>query len=1091
MFTRNKNINLSNVQFKHNKNFCYSGRTGAYHTFKFFKMKVIIASILVLVSGVLSAQNTDSVNDTVIVTKQPANGVFVTGKITDAATNKPAAGVRLEVKSFSATLTDSTGAFKLKVPSYTTTVTISGEGFNQRQVPLKGSSTLNVALLDESHESFTGGVTMPTGSKAKKDITASVSQYNINPWALNIAETPDALLQGKFAGLNAIRRSGTPGAGANLLLRGYNSLYATSQPLIIIDNMLYDTKDYGESIIENNYTNPLALIDVKDIDNISVLRDASSIYGTKGANGAIIITTSRAKEQATKIDFGVFTGFNIAPKALPVMQAGDYRTYLSGVLQSQGLSSSQIAALPYMNDDPNNPDYASYHFNTDWQKKIFENSMNSNFFVKVTGGDNIATYGLSIGYLKTEGIVKSTDMSRFNTRFNAEFNFSKRFTGYTNLSFAYNEQNLKDQGIAPKTSPVYLSLIKAPILNDHQVNSAGVESPNLADTDSFGISNPSTVIQKMQAYNKYYRFSGAFGFKYEISRHFSANTLIGVVYDKVRENMFIPSKGVTKDTLSNAVANNQLGSQVKRLYTFYNDTWLGYNQTFNRVHSLNARLGMRYQKNDVEQDFALGYNSATDELISVQNGLPGLRKVGGGIGEWNWMNIYLNADYGFKDKYFLTFNMAMDGSSRFGKEAENGIAINGSKFPVLPSLSAAWLVSSENFMANSSINLLKLRATYSLSGNDDIGNYTSRQTYGAQNLLGMQGLVRNGIANTALQWENSTKLNAGFDIAFWNERLSLSIDAYSSKTTNMLVYENLAAATGFEKLLNNAGSMQNQGLEFSLNARIVNATKVKWDFGFNISQNKNKIIEVPNGQFTTEYAGATILTANGQVANQFYGYKTAGIFTTNAEAAAAGLSKKNLDGSYSLFTGGDIRFVDLNGDKIINEADRSVIGNPNPDITGGITNRVSWNRFELNALITFSQGNDIYNYLRNRLEAGSGYENQLLSVNNRWRNDGQVTNTPKVTWADPMGNSRFSDRWIEDGSYIRLRSISLQYYFPIKNGMIKNASVYVTGNNLVTLTNYKGYDPEFSANQSIFSQGIDTGMEPLFKNVTMGVRIGL
>jgi hypothetical protein len=307
----------------------------------------------------------------------------------------------------------------------------------------------------------------------------------------------------------------------------------------------------------------------------------------------------------------------------------------------------------------------------------------------------------------------------------------------------------------------------------------------------------------------------------------------------------------------------------------------------------------------------------------------------------------------------------------------------------------------------------------------------------------------------------------------------------------MLVYESLAAATGFDKLLTNAGSMQNQGVEFTLNARMVNGAKVKWDMGFNVSQNKNKIIEVPNGQFTTEYAGATILTANGQVANQFYGYTTDGIFETNAAATAAGLMNRNADGSFSMFKGGDVRFVDLNGDKIINEDDRSVIGNPNPDITGGITNRVSWNRFEFNALITFSKGNDVYNYLRNRLEAQSGYENQLLSVNNRWRNDGQVTNTPKATWADPMGNSRFSDRWIEDGSYARLRSISLQYYFPFKNGMVKNATVYVTGNNLVTLTNYKGFDPEFSANSSIFAQGIDTGMEPLFKSVTMGVRIGL
>ncbi|MEO6731146.1 MAG: SusC/RagA family TonB-linked outer membrane protein [Ferruginibacter sp.] len=1054
-------------------------------------MKFTFAILFVFATGLVSAQVISGADDTVIVSRKTAAGIFVTGKVTDAATKKPAAGVRLQVEDFSATITDSSGKFKLKVPSYDATVLVLGEGFNDRQIPLKGRQSFDVALLDDSHVSFSEEVTLPMGKKTKKYTTASVGQYNVDGWSLNSSEAPDAILQGRIAGLNATRRSGTPGAGANLLLRGYNSLYATNKPLIIIDNMLYDANDYGQSIIANNYTNPLALIDNKDIDNITVLRDASSIYGSRGANGAIIITTARAKEQATKIDFGAFTGFNIAPTSLPVMQAGSYRTYLSEILQSQGMTTSQIAAQPYMNDDVKNPDYTSYHFNTDWQKKVFENSMSNNYFLKVTGGDNIATYGLSMGYTKSQGVVKTTDMTRFNMRFNAEFNFSKRFTGYTNLSFAYNEQRLKDQGIANKTSPVYVALIKSPFLHDHDVNSEGIESPNLADKDILGISNPSAIIEKMLAYNKYYRFYGAFGFKYGISKNWSANTILGVVYDKVRENIFVPSVGISKDTLSNAIANNRLGTQVKRLFTIYNDTRIEYNKAFGHTHKLNARLGLRYQKNSAEQDYALGFNSATNELISVQNGLPALRQVGGGIGDWNWMNTYLNVDYGFKNKVFLTFNMAMDGSSRFGKQAKNGIAINGNKFPVLPSLSAAWLISSENFMANSAINLLKLRATYGISGNDDIGNFSSRQTYGSQNLLGLQGLVRNGIANTALQWENSTKLNAGLDVAFWNERMSISMDAFSSKTTNMLVYENIGAATGFDNVLTNNGSMKNTGIEVTVNARVVNTAKVKWDLGFNVSQYKNQIIAVPSGQFTTDYAGATILTANGQAGNQFYGYTSNGVFSTSAEAAAAGLRKLNANGSYSMFMAGDVRFADLNGDKIIDENDRSVIGDPNPTFTGGITNRVSWKRFELNALFTYSQGNDIYNYLRNQLEASSGYQNQLISVNNRWRNDGQVTNAPKATWGDPMGNSRFSNRWIEDGSYFRLRSISLQYYIPFKKGMVNNATIYVTGTNLLTLTKYKGYDPEFSASPSIFAQGIDTGLEPIYKNVTFGVRIGL
>ncbi|WP_295117825.1 SusC/RagA family TonB-linked outer membrane protein [uncultured Chitinophaga sp.] len=1053
-------------------------------------MKTIItAAAFVLMTGTAFAQTGQ--DDNVKAAAEAGRGVIlVTGIIKDAATGKPAAGIRVEVEKFSAAITDANGKFSLKVPSYNAQVVISGEGYDTRQVPLKGRKSLSVSLQDASHQSFNETVTLPMGTQPKTSVTASVTQYNVDGWTAN-SETADGLLQGRVAGLNSIRRSGVQGAGANLFLRGFNSLYATNKPLIVIDNMLYDNNDYGQSIIANNYTNPLALIDPKDIDNITVLRDASSIYGTKGANGVILITTSRAKEQATRISFGAYSGFNSAPDKLPVMKAGDYRTYLSDILQSKGLTAAQIAAQPFMNDDPKAPGYAAYHYDTDWQDEVLKSSMTNNFYLKVTGGDNIATYGLSVGATKNNGIVKNTDFSRYNTRFNAEFNFTQKFTGYANLSFAYNEQNLKDQGQAEHTAPIFLSLIKSPFLHTHVLNDEGVQSPNLAPVDTLGIGNPSVLIGKMQAYNKYYRFLGSFGFKYDISDNWSASTLFSVMYDKVRENIFVPSVGVAKDTLANAIAKNRLGSQVKRIFSLYSDSRISYNKNINNAHNISANVGLRYQKNSAEQDFAYGFNSATDELVSVQNGLAGLRQVGGGIGEWNWMSIYLNADYSFLNKYFLSFNVAADGSSRFGKDVDKGISMSGTHWPVMPSIGAAWLISSENFMTTSWIDLLKLRATYSITGNDDIGNYTARQTYGAQNLLGMQGLVRNGVANTSLQWETVKKFNAGLDFAILNERLSLSFDVFNNKTSNMLVYEEIGAATGFSTILTNNGSMKTTGYEAAVNARIVNSPKVKWDLGVNMSTYKNQIISVPGGSITNEYAGATLYSGNGYPASQFWGYKTDGVYATTEQAQTAGLRKKNFDGSYSSFGAGDVAFVDLNNDKIIDDADRQNIGNPTPDYIGGISNRVIWKNFEFNALFTFSKGNSVYNYTRYRLESASGVENQLVSVNNRWRYEGQTGASPKATYGDPLGNSRFSDRWIEDGSYFRLRSLSLQYYIPIQKSILKSATVYATGNNLFTLTNYKGYDPEFSANPSIFSQGIDTGLDPQFRNVTLGVRIGL
>jgi TonB-linked SusC/RagA family outer membrane protein len=1054
----------------------------------FLRGKVLAASLLLMLSSSIFGQDTTAQDEIIKLT--PQSGVMVTGTIKDAVSKKGLPGIRLKVEGFSAAITDSVGDFTLKVPSYTSTVIIEGEGYNSKRVALKGKQTINVSLLGEDHQSFNEVVTLPLGTKIKSEIVSSVGHYNVNSGWREPTEMPDGILQGRIPGLNVIRRSGTPGVGANLFLRGYNSLYATNKPLIVIDNMIFDANEYGESIIANHYSNPMALIDIKDIDDITVLKDASSIYGTKGANGAIIITTAQAKTQATRIDFAAYSGFNQAPAKLPMMNAADYRIYLHEILQSKGMSQAEIGNLGYMNDDPQNPLYSQYHFDNNWQDKIMGNSANQNYFLKVTGGDNIATYGLSLGFTKNDGIIKGTDLTRYNTRFNAQFNFTRRFTGTTNLSFAYNEQNMKDQGIADKTAPLYLALIKAPFLNDKEVNEAGVLSPNLADRDTFGITNPMAVIDKMLAYNKYYRFFGSFGFNYEISRHMKATSIVGVVLDKVRENFFIPRKGFSEDTLSNAIGESRMGTQVKRLFTLYNDTRLEYQRTYSRIHNVAARLGLRYQKNQSEQDFTLGFNSATDDLTSVQNGVNALRQVGGGLGDWNWLNFYYNTEYGYRDKLFLTLNVAMDGSSRFGEQAKNGITIAGNKFPVMPSVGLAWIISSENFMANSPLDLLKLRATYSITGNDDIGNYNSGHVYTSQNFLGAQGLVRNGIANPELQWETVRKINLGIDLAFWNERISLSVDAYRNKTDNMLVYQPLSTITGFESTLTNDGSMQNTGLEASLDVRVLNKRDLKWDVGINASTNKNEVLAVPGGQVLTNYAGATLITAVGKPASQFYGYQTNGVFATDAEAS--GLSKINVDGSVSTFKGGDVRFIDRDGNNIINDNDRTVIGDHIPSFIGGFSNRIIWKRFELNALFTFSQGGDIYNYMRSRLETVSGVENGLTSVNNRWRAQGHVTTMPRATWGDPMGNSRFSDRWIEDGSYFRLRNLSLEYSVPVKTtGFIKAISVYGTGNNIFTLTKYKGFDPEFSVTPSIFSQGIDTGLDPLFRNVTFGVRLGL
>jgi hypothetical protein len=306
----------------------------------------------------------------------------------------------------------------------------------------------------------------------------------------------------------------------------------------------------------------------------------------------------------------------------------------------------------------------------------------------------------------------------------------------------------------------------------------------------------------------------------------------------------------------------------------------------------------------------------------------------------------------------------------------------------------------------------------------------------------------------------------------------------------MITYEPVNTATGFRYAITNNGAMKTGGIEIAINGRVINK-ELKWDIGLIFMTARNQITQLPDTRMITEFGSASILTEVGREANLFYGYKTNGIFISDAEAASSGLSYRNSDGTLSPFKAGDVRFVDAYADNIIDEIDMQVIGNPNPAFTGSISNVVSWKRFSFDALITFSQGNDIFNYTRSVLESMSGPDNQSINIVNRWRTNDQVTSVPRAAWGDPSGNARFSDRWIEDGSYLRLRTISLTYNFPVSEGkIIKYANIYATGNNLFTITKYLGYDPEFSASGSVFTKGIDVGLEPQYKSVQLGIRIG-
>jgi len=1067
----------------------------------FTKIKYRWCLLLFLSAGSLNSyaqERTDTVqystDTTTIASRKPVTkGRKFKGKIVDEAGIRGIPGVNISVTGFSASISNDKGEFEIDVPLYQATLEVSMQGYHTKLVPVKGKN-LVIRIYPETFSSLFASINVAGGSQPLARTIAAVGFQNGRQWTAN-NETPASNYQGRLSGVNTIRRSGTPGIGAEVFVRGFTSLYATNKPLYVVDGMIYDTEPYGPSITGGHSFNALQNINVNEISGITVVKDAvqSALYGSRAANGVVFISTNQLPDLDTKINFSGYSGFNLKPKIYPVMNAFDFRSYLPYLLSSSGLSAAQIDALPYMNDNrQSNPAYAENHNDTKWQEAVFRTSYNQNYHLSISGGDNIARYSLSLGYLNDKGVTDSTGYARYNSRFNAYLNFTPKLTGQVNLAFTYQQQNLRPQGLSPLTNPIFLSLVKSPFFNKNQLSALGEVSPKLSDVDSLGIGNPRAVIDNGTNTKKNYRFFGSINFDYKFTDAFKFSNLVGLTYDKTQEGAFIPRLGVADEVIDYTLVDSRLGTGTSRLFGVAIDSRLQYTKTFARIHKLDAMLGTRYNANDSEFDQVLGFNSGTDQLISIGNSNALNRIFNGRIGKWRTLNSYFTGTYSYADRYLINAAIAVDGSSRFGTETTQGISINGNRYGLFPAIGAAWIISSEKFMHKAAgIDLLKLRLSYGLTGNDDIGNYTARKTYVSQNLIGLQGLVRGNLANPALQWEVVKKANAGLDAAFFNERLSFSADLWHHQTDQMLTEQQVNEVTaGINSYVSNNAGMKSSGIDVGLNVRILN-TRVKWDAGFNISTYRNRITKLGSAQIITDFAGGSYITQPGGAANLFYGYQTRGVYATQAEATAENLSIRSQNGSLVPFSAGDMKFADLNGDHVIDDADRTVIGNPNPKLFGGFNHSLSFKKWRLDALFNFVSGNDSYNYTRSQLESGAMFYNQTPALLNQWRMEGQVTAVPKATYGDPMGNSRFSDRWVEDASYLRLRTLALTYSLPFTNGAFKYLNVYATASNLFTFSNYKGFDPEFSAGESIFSQGVDTTLEPQFRSVQLGIRLGL
>ena len=1031
----------------------------------------------------------------------------VKGRVLSTSTGAPLAGAMVSTTGISgySVLTGEDGTYELQVPCFASSITVSAPGHNLVRRGLSSdSSQRDVSLLPS---------TLKADYTATTEITSPVKAegFSYSP-AVTIE---DEIGNRLGAEVRTSLRSGVPGIGGVMFVGGINSLNANAQPLIVVDGVIFD-QQYGRQTEHSGFYNSiLSNINPADIERVSVLRNGTSLYGAKGANGVILIETRRNKSMATRITASLSAGVTMEPAYIDMMDAEQYRSYASELLRT---TDTRVKSFKFLNDDPTYYYYGQYHNNTDWKKEVYRTAFTQNYGINVEGGDDVANYNLSLGYTNAQSTMEYNEMNRLNIRFNTDIKFSDKFTARFDASFANQSRNLRDDG-APEgyengspTSPSFLAYTKSPFLSPYVYAGGQIYENHLDVTDetyldealsnytgyNYKLANPYAIGVYGDAENKN-RFensmlSVAVTPKYQITPHLSVSEHFSYNLVSTNEKYYLPINGVP-DFYVESVADyrqNEVRSMAAKQNSVMSDTRLQWTRRFG-AHAIDLFGGARINWESYSVTSQLGYNTGNDKTPFIHKGLTDARTEGGTD---NWTNIawYAQAGYNFLGRYFLQANLTAEASSRFGAEAD-GLDFCGTRWGIFPGVQAAWEITSEPWMAGvRGIDYLRLGVGFDVTGNDDV-NYHAARSYLASDkyLHSILGLSFANIGNPKIQWERTRRVNASLHGNFLGNRLNMQLNAYSSETDNLLTLQTLSYLTGLENYWGNGGAMTNKGFDLTLSGRIIVTRDWQWELGASVGHYKNEITSLPtaDGCIDTDLYGATIRSQVGQPAGVFYGYKTKGVFSTSEEAMEAGLYKVEKNGTHTEFAAGDVHFADLVADHCINEADRTIIGDPNPDFYGNIFTSLTYKRLRLDVGFNYSVGGDVYNYMRSQLEGGSRFMNQTLALTRRWHGEGHVTDMPRITFQDPMGNARFSDRWIEDGSYLRLRSVTLSYQLPVNSTFLQGLEFWVQGNNLFTLTNYLGTDPEVAATSSVIGQGIDTGLLPQSRSFFAGVKIKL
>ncbi len=971
------------------------------------------------------------------------------GTVTDTK-GEALIGVSIVMKgTTTGSVSDLNGKFSLQSTAQNPTLAFSYVGYESKEISPKPSDIIKIELT-EINKQLEDVVVVGYGTMRKKDLTGSVSVVKSSDIkSLPVPSVSDAL-QGRAAGVQVIS-SGTPGSDAVFRIRGTGTIN-DANPLVVIDGFPID--------------GGLNQLNMDDVETIQVLKDASAtaIYGSRGANGVIIITTKHGTGSKPQVSFNYSYGVQSATNMVKMLNASQFATLHNEMMNNAGLMQNPAFADP-----------ASLGVGSNWLGVLFQSAPMQNYSLNYSGGSDKSSVYVSGNYFSQDGIVIGTGYKKFTFQLNTE-NKITSFLKFGN-SLTLNH-DLKTSG-SYSIQNTMLALPTQSIYNEDGTYS----HPDGLPIYVGDIINPIGTAQTVKNSTDGYNLMGNIYGELEILKGLKFKSSFGIQANFWDSRNWTPKRGDWDPNTNLSSVSEQYNKNISWLW----DNTFTYDVTFNK-HKLNVMAGTSAQENRYNYINGSIQSFADDNINQLHNGLL-LPTIDGSTSSWSILSYLGRLNYSYADKYLITASLRHDGSSRFGENRKYGL---------FPSASLAWRISEEDFFKNIEfINSLKIRAGYGETGNQNIGNYSfasqlSTIKYNFNNTI-VSAVAPVVMPNPFVQWEAQKQGNIGFDASILNQRVDISLDAYLKRTDQMLVPMSVPVSSGYSDIYVpsiNAGEMENKGIELTINSQNLKG-KLSWNTTFNISFNANKVISindtVPMSVGSLGLNKNLALIKAGLPINEFYGYVTDGILQTQDEVNNHATQVSGSDPTKSTSIG-DIRFKDLNNDGVINDKDRTYLGNPNPSFTYALNNTFTYLGFDMSIFLQGVEGNKILNANRFWSEAMSIPQNQTTATLNRWTGEGTSNTMPRAVYNDPNQNARASNRYVEDGSYLRIKNVTIGYTIPmvlIKRAHLTTARLYFSAQNLLTLTKYSGFDPEVGVN------GIDNNIYPVTKTFCIGINLGM